>query len=605
MKRGWHVPLVLLGASAVAPGQLGAYSIMSKAVNMQAGLEALRGQNVKDPLQPVGFPPLPDKYGQLPPGIPEEQQFRLVRAGEGGRSGNDVRVRDGAEFWYRGYHVISDEVDGNLQTSIFTLRGHVHITGKDSVVIGDRVSVNFENNTFLSQNAESQLDPVIVQGLIKDDLYVDAKESYGSERQIWAHNADVTTCNLKEPHFHFDSKDMEIRPGKRVILRRTKLKLFGRTVLSIDYLNLPLDTNSRYTPEFGQSEEEGYFVKNRYGIPLAGDNVFDSRIDYMTKLGTGLGGDYRYFNRNLSGLARIYKITGKSNTFTLSNDHRQEFNWGSFTFANDYQNNNYLTAPGTTLLNTRAQVSFRQNGGNSTRLSLTRNGSKSGGFDTLNETISVSDQRNFGRATRTSLDVNWLKNGTQFQGQSNSDREQIDVRMRGSHELKMATANLEYVRSIPIGEAQGIFGGSDKTPFVSLTSDARKIFGQKMAESLPFNTELSFGEFNSASGNQTNKISRYNFDFRVNRPDRSDKRLRVDYGGQFRQGMYSDDTAQYTQGANANASYRLGRDTSANFRYNYMRQHGFSPLYIDRAGRTNLFTTDLSYRPTAPLLVGV
>jgi hypothetical protein len=126
-----------------------------------------------------------------------------------------------------------------------------------------------------------------------------------------------------------------------------------------------------------------------------------------------------------------------------------------------------------------------------------------------------------------------------------------------------------------------------------------------VGEKFPFNTELSFGEFSATSGAQQSKVSRYNFDMRFNRPDRSDKRLRIDLGGQFRQGMYSDDTAQYTQGANAAASYRLGRDTSANFRYNYLRQHGFSPLLIDRTGRTNLFTTDLSYRPTQPLLIGI
>jgi LPS-assembly protein len=561
---------------------------------------------VKDPLQPVGFPGLPPKFGDLPEPTTDEPTFRLVRLGMGGRNGNIVRGTEGAEFFYKGYHVFADQVDGSLQTNIFTLRGNVKVIGKDSVVVGDRVTVNFDNNTYLAEDADSQLDPRLVQGMLRDDLYVKAQQSYGSERQIWAHNADITTCNLKEPHYHLDAKDAEIRPGKRAILRHTKIKLFGRTILSVAYLNIPLDNpEHRYTPEVGQSEEEGYYIKTRWGIPLRGDNVFDSRVDYMTKLGTGLGGDYRYFNRSMNGLARFYTIVGKANTLSVSNDHRQEFKWGTLTLNNDYQKNNYLTAPGSTTLNTRAQLVFPQGSGATTRLSLNRSGSKSGSFDTSNQSIAISDQRNFGRGTRTTLDVNWLQSGNQYQGQESNTREQIDVRMRANHELKIATANLEYVRTIPVGETQGIFGGSDRTPFVSLTSDARKIFGNRVGERFPFNTELSFGEFSANTGAQQNKISRYNMDFRFNRPDRSDKRLRIDLGGQFRQGMYSDDTAQYTQGANATASYRLGRDTSANFRYNYLRQHGFSPLLIDRSGRTNLFTTDLSYRPVQPLLIGL
>jgi LPS-assembly protein len=599
--------VVLLGSVTWAHAQLGAFNLAREGVNMavQKGL-APPSKGVEDPLQPKGFPGLPPKFGDLPDPASEDLKFRIIRTGLGGRVGNDVDITEGAEFWYKGFHVYADEVDGSLQTNIFTLRKNVKIIGKDSTVVGDRVTVNFNNSTYLAQDAESQLDPGLVNGILRDDLYIKAQESYGSERQIWGHNADITTCNLKEPHYHLDSKDIEIRPGKRAILRHTKIKLFGHTILSVAYLNIPLDDRTfRYTPEIGQSEDEGYFIKTRWGIPLKGDNQFDSRVDYMTKLGTGLGGDYRYFNRTMNGIARIYTITGKSNTFTLTNDHRQEFRWGTVSLNNDYQKNNYLTAPGTTILNTRAQVVLPQRNGASTRLSFNQTGSQSQGFDTTNRSISVSDQRTFGRNTRTTLDLNWLKNGSAFQGQPSSDREQVDVRMRATHELRVATANLEYVRSIPVGEQQGIFGGSDRTPFVSLTSDARKLLGSKFGEQLPFSTELSLGEFSTITNAEQNKISRYNLDFRFNRPDRSDKRLRVDLGGQFRQGMYSDDTAQYTQGVNANASYRLGRDTSANFRYNYLRQHGYSPLLIDRTGRTNLFTTDLSYRPVEPFLVGV
>ncbi|MEZ0327896.1 MAG: hypothetical protein ACAH95_18530 [Fimbriimonas sp.] len=608
MKRTWPVPLLALGAASLSRAQVGPYLAFAQGVKtLQSRGLVTAPLGTKDPLQPVGFPGLPPKFGDLPEPQSTEVEFRLIRLGEGGKSGNLVRGSQGAEFIYKGYHVFADEVDGNLQTSIFTLKGNVKVIGKDSVVVGDRVTVNFDNNTYLAEDAESQLDPRLVQGMLTDDLYVKAQQSYGSERQIWSHNTDITTCNLKEPHYHLDAKDAEIRPGKRAILRHTKVKIFGRTIVSIAYLNIPLDDPTyRYTPEVGQNEDEGYYIKTRWGIPLRGDNVLDSRVDYMTKLGTGLGGDYRYFNRTMNGLLRAYKIFGKADTLSLSNDHRHEFRWGTLTFNNDYQKNNYLTAPGSTTLNTRAQLVFPQSGGASTRLSLNQSGSKSGTFDTSNRSIAISDQRSYGRQTRTTLDVNWLQSGSNYQGQTQSnDREQIDVRMRANHELKVATATLEYVRTIPVGETQGIFGGSDRTPFVSLTSDARKIFGQRAGEKLPFNTELSFGEFSSNTGAQQNKISRYNFDMRVNRPDRSDKRLRVDLGGQFRQGMYSDDTAQYTQAANANASYRLGRDTSANFRYNYMRQHGFTPLLIDRTGRTNLFTTDLSYRPTEPLLIGV
>jgi hypothetical protein len=50
-------------------------------------------------------------------------------------------------------------------------------------------------------------------------------------------------------------------------------------------------------------------------------------------------------------------------------------------------------------------------------------------------------------------------------------------------------------------------------------------------------------------------------------------------------------------GYGAHAKYELGHDTSLNVRYNYLEPEGFTPLTLDRIGRINLATTDLSYRP--------
>jgi LPS-assembly protein len=558
----------------------------------------------KPPLQPSGFPGLPPKFEELPPGILEQQGFRIEKAGTGGLDKDVVKVRDGAEFWYKGYHVFADQVDGSLQTNIFTLRGHVKVLSESTTVVGDRITVNFDNKTYLANDAESQLTPEQLQGNLKDNLYVKAAESYGSEREIWSHDGSFTTCNLPEPHYHIDVQDSDVRRGKRAILRHTKIVLFGRTILNIPFISVPLDDPSnRYTPEVGQSEDEGYFIKSRWGIPIKGQNDLTARVDYMTKLGLGLGADYRYANPTTNGILKVYKIIGSAKTLNISSDHRQEFKFGTFTFNTDYQKDNYLTAPGSTLWNTRAQLALPVRNGNTTRINFTKTSSSSGGFETSNQTISVSDQRNYGPKTRSTVDIS-LQNNSSTYTDTSTDRTQVGLRLQANHDFNAATANFEYVRTIPVGDAAGVFSSGDRTPFVSLTSDSTRLIGSRFGQSWPLNGELSFGEFSNYTGTDTQRVGRYNFDLRLNRPDRSDKRFRLDVAGQFKQGFYSDDTAQYTHGANLTASYRLGRDTAANLRYYYTRQYGYSPVTLDSIGRSNLVTADVTYRPFRPLLIG-
>lgn len=602
MKRGWTISLLVVGGSGGAFGQ-SAYPVVAQSITTLQQQGKLPAPIGTPPLQPQGFPGPGPSMETLPPGIPEQQNFRLVSAGVGGRSGNNVDGREGVEFWYKGYHVFADDVDGSLQTNIFTLRHHVKVLGKDSTVVGDRVTVNFDNNTYLAEDAISQIAPKMVGGNLRDNLYVKAAKSYGSEREIWTDDGDLTTCNLPEPHYHLEVAGSDIRTGKRAILRHTKIILFGRTLVNIPFVSIPLDDPShRYTPEIGRSDDEGYYIKTRFGIPLRGNDVFDARLDYMTKLGVGVGGDYRYVNRDMNGILRVYKIFGNADTFTFSNDHRQQFKFGTLTLNNDYQKDNYLTAPGTTLLTSRAQLAIPSANGGSTRINFTGvSSNSSGGFSTSNETFSLSDQHRFGKTT-TSLDVSYQENKSVYQ-ETSSDRRQIDVRFQGSQDLNKATANFEYMRTIPVGQTEGLFSSADRTPFLSLNTDSRRLIGDKFAQTWPFDTELSYGEFSNSFSENNDHVGRYIFDVRLNKPDRSTKRFRMDVSAEFKQGLYTDDTAQYTHALNLNASYSLGKDTAANLRYNYLRQYGYTPVSLDSTGRMNLFSADVSYRPTPPLLV--
>jgi LPS-assembly protein len=571
-----------------------------------SAIQALRDgnvirQGVPNPLQPTGFPNPPPKRADEDV---EGQAFQLISADESEYDGQVVHLRGNVEFVARGYRVRCDEAEGNTRQQIFTCSGHVLILGNGANVVGERVTVDFINENYVAENTETQLTPEQMEYRLTDKLYVSGKLSAGTRYLTHTQDGTLTTCDLDRPHYNIEARDLEVRTGRRAILRDARVRLFGKTILRVPFLVIPLDDRTyRNLPYFGHTDDEGYFVKNTYGIPMKGNAALVTHEDFMEKLGVGLGVEYGYAAPSVSGVTRVYKIFGKAKTFNFSNDHRQAFRWGSVSLQNDYQKDNYLTAPGQTLLNTRAALTYNNLFGDraTTRLTLNRNENKSTGYSNTTQTIGLSDQRRFGDL-RTDSQVNLLSTSSSYTGGTQTDTERVQVKLLASQEVGLGTAQVQYQRTIPVGETQGFLGSSDLTPVLSLQSDGRHLFGAEAGKEIPIRTELSWGEYSdSRTKSQTERTS---FGLTYAKSTPSVERLTFDTSARFRQSLYSDDTAQYILGLNENIRYRLGSDTGINVRYGYLRPYGYTPLTLDSTGQTNFVSTDINVRPIRSLLLG-
>jgi len=563
----------------------------------------------QNPLEPKGFPSPPAKLAttapvtpskDLPPETSPLQVFKLLHSETSSSAGDIAELSGNVEFVYHGYHVFADHVMWDHTTHIGNLSGHARVLTGTTVIRGDQIIVDFDVKTYRAFTGEAQVAPNLIGGGIRDFLYVKGKESFGAEGEVRSYDGDLTTCNKERPHYDIEGDDVVIRPGRRAIFRRARIRLFGRTVLRLPFLSIPIDDRSyNNTPEVGQSPDEGYYIKTRWGIPLKGRNELQVRADYMQLLGVGLGANYLYRQRTSEGYIRAYGISGPGPMVSLQTEHRQLFKWGTLTFDTDYENNNYLTSPGTTLFSTKLQLEMpRRNG--TTRLTFTRSDQNSSGFGTVNQAIDISNQQQLNKKLSVTTDINYTTT-SQKSTASKSDAEQVDVQLKVTDDLDKATADFAYQRAIPIGSTPNFYGGSDQTPVLTLTSDAQRLMGKSFAAAFPFKASVSIGEFQDFTGDH---ISREAVDLTFQKYDTSKSRLHVDYTGEFKQGFYSDDTAEYILNGGTNISYKLGADTAATLRYNYLRPYGYSPLPVDNTGQTNLATLDLSYRPVSSLLVG-
>lgn len=557
---------------------------------------ALAQVGEQNPLDPAGFPPNLPRDGRLPPPLSPEQgsyDLKILSSEEWTVEGNEVRGTK-VEFEYRGYRVRANEALGDLDTDQFALRGEVNVLGQDYVVRGDYVFVDLRVRSFRFVQGEVDLRQSLLEGRVQTDVYVKAAEAAGTEALLRGTDVTVTTCEYPNPHYAIYSGDVEVEPGKKLTFRDFRLKILGKTVLRIPRVTIPLDRRTQgITPDFGHSQDEGYFVKTRIGTP-AGKNTFYTRVDLMTRKGVGLGGELVLDNKNgrIGAYGNFFGNTGTG--VTASGAYKTDVGKTAVEIEQSYRKSFFLTGIDTSLTQTRLRVAPRTAAGQ-TELTFYRDHSEAGGFDSTNLNARFHDRRTWSPGLTTSIELNYsdtIARQTNGKGVL-SRREALEIRAQTNYDLRRFVARLDYQRIIPLTESFNFIGGIDRTPELTVLTDSSRIFGADKPSWMPhFSLLASAGAYHDRF-NQL-KVDRYFVDVRANHAGSTDRLWNLSYEAGLQQGFYSDNTALYTPRLNLNLRYGGMGKLRANLFYGYNKPHGFSPIQSDRTGTTNYFSADVT-----------
>lgn len=545
------------------------------------------------PGQEEGGGKLPEKNQELP------DVLTFVNADDLVFQGDAFTAKGNVEIHYKGYKLTGHQIEGNRVTRVFVLSGGGRLEGKDAreVVTGDRVEANFNDDTYTFQNGRGVILPARTSGLTTGPFYSTAGGGDFSEQHYRIVNGKLTSCDKDHPDYAFQLRDGEVVPGKKMVLRHVEVKVLGRRLFKLPYLYIPLlDDRPKYLPEFGQSPDEGYYVKNRYITPLHGNDFLENRLDLMSKKGIGLGEKWNYEGTKISGGLSVYGLSGTDKTLLATWQHKQRFGASDFTADTQYSRNNYLTSPGSTSISSRAQFTVPSGSGSregSTGFSYYRTGSDTSSFSSVSQSWGLSDNRSFGRMTRTALNLTWSDSDSKSLGTTVSSSRRVDLRFQGDQDLRSLTASLLYQRSIPAGGTSSFSGSNDQTPMLTLATDAGRMFGPKAGRVWPFQLTGSVGELRDFSSDSP--ITRIATTTNLQRTEKITKSTSLSWNGRYDQGLYSDDTAQYAlqYGGTLNQTFAPGSTLTVN--YNNLKQVGYTPLAIDRRGRNDQFAVSLNW----------
>jgi LPS-assembly protein len=541
---------------------------------------------VRPVVRRLGPPRLPE------PGTQASQVFKLVNADTSRIAGDEVEAAGNVRLEFKGYEVWADAAKGNRRTQVFELDGNVRLEGKSETVTGEHVRVDFANDTFEYRSGRARLAPERLDKQLGGDVYVRSRSGTGGGRAFDAEECKLTTCGLEHPHWSFDARHARVVPGKRLVLRDVRLGALGRTLLGVPYLVVPLvEDGFKHLPEVGNNPQEGYYLKTRLSTPLPGESYFDTRLDLMTRLGVGLGVDVDYVGQEVEGVARVYSLIGPQKSLTASGQHGQRLLGGSLDLSANFQRDDYLTAPASTLWNVVGSWSV-QRGRANTRLSYSRSDGDTAGYRSVNQSGSLSDSRSLGTLTLSS-DVSVSRYDTTSTGAPGVRSERLDTRFALRRDWSPVSAELLYQRSLPIGRGLNFSSQADQTPVFTLRSSAARLWGDRAGRDWPLELEASVGEH--IDGSLLRPVTRLHAGASLRSSRQLGPQLRLDYAGRFVQGVYSDDTAQYVLGYEGRAEWRWRQESFFAVRYGSLRAFGFAPLQADRTGRNDSFDFEAGY----------
>jgi len=247
-----------------------------------------------------------------------------------------------------GYIVTCQQAQWDRRRNFVTAEGSVVLTGTPYPVHADYVRINTRTREFQTRNGRTIVPAENIGSQIVQPAYISGATLDRIGNNYKATNGLLTTCDFPNPHFKIGFRQLDVIPRDRIVLRDNILYRYEREVARIKYLTFPIRDEPRfsYLPEFGRTNEEGYYVKAALGYALSQTLPGIVRVDVMQKKGIGLGFDQAYSlgAGAAVGTLALYGLNDKSRAASSYNgriNHQQYLGDTLATISSDFQNNSY------------------------------------------------------------------------------------------------------------------------------------------------------------------------------------------------------------------------------------------------------------------------
>jgi lipopolysaccharide assembly outer membrane protein LptD (OstA) len=261
----------------------------------------------------------------------------------------------------------SDKIDYKIPTEMTDLQGEARIKYEDIDLTAGYIGVHWTTNLLSaysslgSDTSQTAIRPKLIEAgrepLLGDTMYYNLKTQKGrvtrgqtkaedgyyrgsvirNDQQdiFYVNSSTYTTCDLDEPHFHFDSQRMKMIHNDKVVAKPLILYLGGIPIFGIPFAVLPHRGGARHSgwimPGYGENRARGQYIDG-LGYYWAPSQYFDSRflIGFADRQGVTTKSTTRYkkrykFDGNLHIEARRLLGANETNITRLTENYKTDY----------------------------------------------------------------------------------------------------------------------------------------------------------------------------------------------------------------------------------------------------------------------------------------
>ncbi|MGC8835030.1 MAG: hypothetical protein ACP5R4_13375, partial [Armatimonadota bacterium] len=416
-----------------------------------------------------------------------------------------LEARGAVRMLYRGYSITAEWISADLRAGEAVLGGGVRIVGSGQDVQAVSVRMNLKTQEWSVDTARLILHPEVMLS----PFYIEGADITKTAEKIEGHGLIATTCDRSVPHYRIVGRGVVIVPDRRIVIRGASLYIGRVRWFTWERLTLPLrraEQTTRYdlSPEVGQSSVEGIYLKTSYTYPIGKNAVGTAKLDFMTKLGAGLGLEQAYRLAGGGGSLILYSLLNRfegRRELTGSFRHKQRLGSAELELLSDMRRNSARYFAGTSTTSHQIGVSWASPR-HPARI-VYRIDDTGGGFGSYRRSSLEFDQSlGFGR-TSARLGFNLFDTASP----SYSQRE-LDTSFNVTSSVKPADLTLIYTKRQRLGgsDALGYFASLDRLPELSLRTTGRRL-GGFWSNIFPGSVNLAYGEYQELpSGVQTTRL---------------------------------------------------------------------------------------------------
>lgn len=508
---------------------------------------------------------------------------------------------------YRDMVVTSQRAEVDYRTNIAVFEGNVVFRVGIQEARGDRLVVKIRTGEWQFTQADTVVRPEFARGILQAPIFAQASEVSGyRDQRLSAFDAQVTTCDLPNEHYDLEARSMAIYPGSKIVFRNVTPYFLGRRLFTIPRIVVPLreiESNPNVIPRFGQSAEEGFFLKTSYAYMGTAAQTGFLLLDLMSRKGIGTGIRHNYKYPNLHGEVELYHVYDRNineDTVTGRLAHLQQLGTVQMSLTSDFRSNSYIYAPQSTSFTNRLVFARDRIGA---RSSLALNQLIDNTFvRTIRTTGTLQHRQEFSP-------ISYLDTSFDYDAFTRSG----DQRSRLTSQALFAKQEKKFDWSISAQKITdlsdesfvggGQFAGIERLPEVALVSDSTRL-GRVLPFGMPARMKFSFGRYNELPADTTYDRTFVSLETPVQRHALSNT-WNLAAGGGFRQYIYDSDRAQYAFDASAELSKKLGEQSTFALTYRYQKPQGYTPFRFDFVGRYNIINASYSLQQTDKLKLSI